>query len=175
MCILHPACLCRGSLYVALFVRGLGGWRCSYSSLRARMPLCPGYARAVCPWLLLLIGSCAITQLIWYPIFMIYEFESFDAYHEACQHDPSLKGVSPGGAAGTLGITRQGIYNAVKRGSLDMVRVTERGTGPFLIITDGGIRRYSSESLGRKGPRPGLRQRAVMTLDKHVHGVWPNP
>lgn len=106
---------------------------------------------------------------------MIYEFDSFDAYHEACQRDPSLKGVSPGGAASALGITRQGIYNAVKRGSLDMVRVTERGTGPYLIITDAGIHRYTSVSLGRKGPRPGLRQRAVMTSDKYVRGVWPNP
>ena len=106
---------------------------------------------------------------------MIYEFDSFDAYHAACEADPSLRGISPGGAAGVLGITRQGIYNAVKRGSLDMVRVTERGTGPYLLITDGGIRRYSSESLGRKGPRPGVRQRSVMVADKYVHGVWPNP
>jgi hypothetical protein len=112
---------------------------------------------------------------MWYPIFMIYEFDSFDAYHEACQHDSSLRGVSPGGAAGALGITRQGIYNAVKRGSLDMVRVTERGTGPYLIITDGGIRRYISESLGRKGPRPGFRQRSMMVVDKYVNQVWPNP
>lgn len=106
---------------------------------------------------------------------MIYEFDSFDAYHAACEADPSLRGISPGGAAGVLGITRQGIYNAVKRGSLDMVRVTERGTGPYLLITDGGIRRYSSESLGRKGPRPGVRQRSVMVADKYVHGVCPNP
>lgn len=106
---------------------------------------------------------------------MIYEFDSFDAYHVACERDSSLKGVSPGGAACALGITRQGIYNAVKRGSLDMVRVTERGTGPYLIIPDGAIQRYSAESLGRKGPRPGLRGRSVMVVDKYVHGVWPNP
>lgn len=105
---------------------------------------------------------------------MIYEFDSFDAYHAACEVDPSLRGISPGGAASALGISRQGIYNAVKRGSLDMVRVTERGTGPYLIITDAGFRRYSSESLGRKGPRSGIRQRAVMVADKYVAGVWPD-
>ena len=120
------------------------------------------------------VGFDAISKFLWYPIFMIYEFDSFDAYHAACERDSSLKGISPGGAAGVLGITRQGIYNAVKRGSLDMVRVTERGTGPYLIITDGGLSRYSAQSLGRKGPRPGSRQRALMVADKYVSGVWPN-
>jgi len=124
---------------------------------------------------LMLVPRLLRSLSICYPILMIYEFDSFDAYHAACESDPSLRGISPGGAAGDLGITRQGIYNAVKRGSLDMVRVTERGTGPYLIITDGGIQRYRAVSLGRKGPRLGFRQRAVMVADKYAHGVWPNP
>ena len=131
-----------------------------------------GYARAVCPWLLLLIGSCAISQLIWYPIFMIYEFESFDAYHAACEADPSLKGVSPGGARSRLGITRQGVYSAVQRGSLDMVRITEQGTGPYLIITESSIQRYEPRQ-GKPGPRPGFRQRLQNVQDRLVAGVWP--
>lgn len=106
---------------------------------------------------------------------MIYEFDSFDAYHAACEADPSLRGISPGGAAGALGITRQGIYSAVKRGALDKVRITERGSGPYFIITEASLKQYLSESLGRKGPRPGFRQRRQMEVDKYVHGVWPNP
>ena len=105
---------------------------------------------------------------------MIYQFDSFDAYHAACERDPSLRGISPGGASGALGITRQGVYNAVQRGTLDMVRITERGTGPYLIITDASVSKYSSERLGRKGPRPGFRQRSVLVVDKYVNGVWPD-
>ncbi len=104
---------------------------------------------------------------------MIYEFNSFEEYHTACDDDSSLRGPSPGGAAASLRITRQGIYNAVKRGSLDMVRITEQGTGPYLYITNASIKRYASDRLGRKGPRPGFRQQAKMAFDKYVSGVWP--
>ena len=54
---------------------------------------------------------------------MIYEFDSFEAYQEACERDPSLNGSSPGGSRVALGLTRQGIYNAVRRGALDLVRL----------------------------------------------------
>ena len=103
---------------------------------------------------------------------MIYEFDSFDAYHAACEADPSLRGISPGGARSVLGITRQGVYSAVKRGSLDMVRITEQGTGPYLVIPHAAIDRYKPLQ-GRPGPRPGFKQRIQMSVDKHVHEVWP--
>jgi len=103
---------------------------------------------------------------------MIYYFDSFDAYHHACEADPSLRGYSPGGARSILGITRQGVYSAVKRGSLDMVRITENGTGPYLIITNASIERYQPRQ-GKPGPRPGFRQRALMAVDKYVNHVWP--
>lgn len=106
---------------------------------------------------------------------MILEFDSIEAYNAACVNDPSLRGISPGGAASALGITRQGIYSAIKRGTLDMVRITERGTGPYLIIPDGGMNRYKAGHLGRKGPRPGFRQKYLMSQDKYIKGVWPNP
>ena len=104
---------------------------------------------------------------------MIYEFDSFDAYHAACERDPSLRGISPGGARSCLGITRQGVYSAIQRGSLDMVRVTEQGTGPYLIITESSIQRYKSRQ-GKPGPRPGFRQRLKNVHDKLVAGVWPS-
>ena len=49
---------------------------------------------------------------------MIYEFSSHEAMIQAWAEDPGLPGPSPGGAASMLKITRQGVYQAVKRGSL---------------------------------------------------------
>jgi hypothetical protein len=123
-------------------------------------------AMRVCVYIYLISG-------VWGYI-MIYEFDSLEAYHFACEADSSLRGISPGGAAAALGITRQGVYSAIKRGTLDMVRITERGTGPYLIIPDGSIEQYLSDRRGRKGPRPGFRQQALMIKDKLVGGVWPN-
>ena len=54
---------------------------------------------------------------------MIYEFSSHEAMIQAWAEDPGLPGPSPGGAASMLKITRQGVYQAVKRGSLDMIRL----------------------------------------------------
>lgn len=103
---------------------------------------------------------------------MIHEFDSFDAYHEACQQDPSLRGFSPGGARSRLGITRQGVYSAVQRGSLDMVRIMENGTGPYLIITEASMERYRPKQ-GKPGPLPGFRQRLQNVQDRLIAGVWP--
>lgn len=105
---------------------------------------------------------------------MIYEFDSFDAYHAACEADPDLRGVSPGGARSMLCITRQGVFSAVKRGSLDMIRIMENGTGPYLVIPQKSIDSYLSDRSGRKGPVPGFRQRIQMHFDKHIAHVWPN-
>lgn len=110
---------------------------------------------------------------------MIYEFNSREAMHDAWVRDRGLCGPSPGGAAASLGLGRQAVYNAVKRGSLDMVRLTVPGTDGGkprvnLYITQSSIERYRRESLGRKGQRPGWRQRALMAKDKHVSGVWPD-
>lgn len=103
---------------------------------------------------------------------MIYEFESREAMHEAWRRDPGLCGPSPGGASGALGISRQGVYAAVKRGSLDMVRLKASGRRPFLYITQASIERYR-KNQGRPGPRPGFRQRALLAKDRYLSGVWP--
>ena len=84
---------------------------------------------------------------------MIYEFDSHEAMIEAWRAQPDLCGPSPGGAASMLHITRQGVYSAVKRGSLDMIRLKEPG---------------------RPGPRPGFRQRVKLEADKHFSQVWPS-
>ena len=75
--------------------------------------------------------------------FMIYEFSSHEAMIQAWAEDPGLPGPSPGGAASMLKITRQGVYQAVKRGSLDMIRLKEPGRpGPLLYITNASLERY---------------------------------
>ena len=124
--------------------------------------------------------SARITKMIspeyamWNKKVMIYEFDSFDAYHAACEKDPSMRGMSPGGAASHMSVTRQAVFNAIRRGTLDLVRITEQGTGPFLIIPDGSRLNYSLNHLGKKGPRPGFRHQLQMQVDKHVHLVWPD-
>lgn len=108
---------------------------------------------------------------------MIYEFDSREALHEAWLRDKGLCGPSPGGAAASLGLGRQAIYNAVKRGTLDMVRLSVPGENGKLrvnlYIPQSSIERYRRDSLGRKGSRPGFRQRALMAKDKYIGGVWP--
>lgn len=60
-----------------------------------------------------------------YNVRMIYEYPSHAAYHAAVIANPSLVGVSPGAVAAKLGISRQGVHNAIKRGTLDVVLVHE--------------------------------------------------
>ena len=105
---------------------------------------------------------------------MIYEFDSHEAMLEAWRAQPDLCGPSPGGAASMLRITRQGVYSAVKRGSLDMVRLKEPGrSGPLLYITNASLERYKLYQ-GRPGPRPGFRQQVKMVADRHLNAVWPD-
>lgn len=104
---------------------------------------------------------------------MIIEIGSDEGLWKLWDDDPGMRGPSPGGAAGKLGITRQGVYSAVKRGSLDMIRVAEPGrASPSIFITNASIERYKLNQ-GKPGPRPGFRQRATLSFDKHVHQIWP--
>jgi hypothetical protein len=106
---------------------------------------------------------------------MIYEFDSIDAYMDACVSDPSLRGASPGGVRSELGCTRQYVYQAIKRGLLDLVRVSNgAGVQPILFIPSASVVRYKRESLGRVGRPLGVRQSARMSVDKRLHKVWPN-
>lgn len=114
-----------------------------------------------------------LSQLYEEDVAMIYEFDSFQEYVEACNVDPGLMGPSPGGARSELGCTRQNVYQAIKRGVLDVVRVKNGSGAPGLYVPQASIDRYKRESLGNKQNRPSLRQRALMSVDKHVHGVWP--
>lgn len=112
---------------------------------------------------------------------MIYEFDSFAAYRKACEENPGLRGLSPGGTSASLKIGRQGVYTACRRGSLDLCRIWENGEGPFLIVTEESVKRYREKSLGKVGgprvrcsSRQALTEHVTMAVDKVVHGVWPN-
>lgn len=107
---------------------------------------------------------------------MVYEFGSIEEYYKAYTADNSLTGLSPGGAGGRLGLTRQGVYNAIKRGSLDLIRIGQ----PFgsrdlcLLVPFYSIESYLANRRGRKGPAPGFRQKTQLLADKYVQKVWPN-
>ena len=104
---------------------------------------------------------------------MIYELHSNDALLKLWSENPRMCGPSPGGAAAMLGITRQGVYSAIKRGSLDLVRVKEPGwRSPQLYVPDESIDRYR-QNQGKPGPRPGVKQQAKMMGDKVIYRTWP--
>lgn len=69
--------------------------------------------------------GCHTTSRACYNVRMIYEFPSHASYHAAVHSNPALVGVSPGAVSAKLGISRQGVHNAIKRGSLDLVLVHE--------------------------------------------------
>jgi hypothetical protein len=47
-----------------------------------------------------------------------WRFETPEEFRAYVQDHPEALGISPGGAAGRLGVTRQAIYDLIKRGKL---------------------------------------------------------
>jgi hypothetical protein len=71
---------------------------------------------------------------------------------EADRCGDKVKGPSPGGAAGELGISRQSVHAAITRGSLDAwyVDVGVPGVKDFYIfVTEESIERYKSSGRRR--------------------------
>lgn len=57
-----------------------------------------------------------------------------------------LGGLSPGGAAAELDISRRAVYYAVERGELEMVRVHDRvGHLLFVMVTDESLVCYKAQ------------------------------
>lgn len=103
---------------------------------------------------------------------MIYEFESPEKWNEAKQLDPDLEGYgSPGPVAAELGITRQAVYNAVKRGKLDMVRIKPPRFNDvgIIFITTASVERYI-QTAGTRGRRP-TRQSQIKLLKDYFLGA----
>jgi hypothetical protein len=61
-----------------------------------------------------------------------------------------LLGWSPGGAAAEVGITRQGIHHAIRRGDLDAVMVYEGTKLRSFMIPEESLRAYQQRRLQRR-------------------------
>lgn len=96
----------------------------------------------------------------------VMKFSSCDEYFKYVEtHPETYKTVSPGGAASRLGITRQGVYQLIKRGKLRAWLVYDEEAGgcydvpgnraSFVYISTEDIERYMSEPRD-KGGRPSL-------------------
>ncbi len=72
---------------------------------------------------------------------MLYEFLSFEAYEAACKRDTGLLGFFPREAASELEITSRTLSKAIRRGSVDVVRVY-MGDGFNLYVTLASMHRY---------------------------------
>lgn len=67
--------------------------------------------------------------------------------------DPTLQdfqlGPSPGGAAAELGISRQAVHQAIRRGDLDVLAVYEGRRLSHYTISQSSIARYKQQRISR--------------------------
>lgn len=70
-------------------------------------------------------------------------FNTFKEWEQAFYEDPSLNGISPGGLATVLGVSRQYVSAEIKRGNIKVVRIKERRWGRKVVtmVPDDEVRR----------------------------------
>lgn len=70
---------------------------------------------------------------------------------ESDRERAKLLGWSPGGAAAELGVTRQAIHYAIRRGDLEAVMVTDDATGQLqmFMIPDASLQDYKRKREAR--------------------------
>lgn len=69
---------------------------------------------------------------------------------ESDRHRAELLGWSPGSAAAQLGISRQAVHEAIRRGTLDAVMVVrEDGKTQAFMIPDASIKAYAERRARR--------------------------
>ena len=73
---------------------------------------------------------------------MIYEFVGFPAYEAAVESEIGLLGVLPVDASNELGIRLGRIYKLVRKGVMDLVRVTRYDGSVSLYVPLRSIRAY---------------------------------
>ena len=104
---------------------------------------------------------------------MIYEFVGFPAYEAAVESDIGLLGVLPVDASNQLGIRLGKIYNLVRKGVVDLVRVTRFDGSVSLYVPLGSLLAYRS---GVKRSHTMLsRWRLAMLDSDRLRGVWARP
>ena len=75
---------------------------------------------------------------------MIYEFVGFPAYEAAVESEIGLLGVLPVDASNELGIRLGRIYKLVRKGVMDLVRVTRYDGSVSLYVPLRSIRAYQT-------------------------------
>jgi len=100
---------------------------------------------------------------------MMYEFFSFEAYEAACKRDTSLLGFFPTEAAFELKITRKTLSRAIRRGSVDVVRVC-MSDGFNLYVTLGSMHRYWADRSNHLYPLS--HWQLLLFCSDQERGVW---
>lgn len=86
---------------------------------------------------------------------MPYTIWTIERYSEAIKATPadrlsSINGASPGGVAAKLGITRQAVHDAIKRGSLHAYKLVREGRVVAIIIPDDDVQHYRRNHLAKR-------------------------
>ena len=88
--------------------------------------------------------------------YKIVSFEEFtkNQFTQGDDYDQTMNGLSPGGAAAELGITRGGVHKAIDRGLLEAFKV-ERVEGKMMaiFIPQRAIDAYQRDHLNWAGQR----------------------
>lgn len=86
---------------------------------------------------------------------MTWETHDIDEFHRKLHSAPPAErdlflGLSPGGAAARLGVSRNAIYQAVKRGTLKGFALTQDGKMVARIIPDRSLTEYENSDTRAK-------------------------
>ncbi len=105
---------------------------------------------------------------------MIYEFVGFPAYEAAVESEIGLLGVLPVDASNELGIRLGRIYKLVRKGVMDLVRVTRYDGSVSLYVPLRSIRAYQT-GVNKRSPTMLSHWRLAMLDSDRLRGVWARP
>ena len=101
---------------------------------------------------------------------MIYEFVGFPAYEAAVESEIGLLGVLPVDASNELGIRLGRIYKLVRKGVMDLVRVTRYDGSVSLYVPLRSIRAYQT-GVNKRSPTMLSHWRLAMLDSDRLRGV----
>ena len=101
---------------------------------------------------------------------MIYEFVGFPAYEAAVESEIGLLGVLPVDASNELGIRLGRIYKLVRKGVMDLVRVTRYDGSVSLYVPLRSIRAYQAGV--KRSPTMLSHWRLAMLESVRLRGAW---
>lgn len=104
---------------------------------------------------------------------MIYEFIGFPAYEAAVESDIGLLGVLPVDASCELGVRLGRIYKLIRKGVVDLVRVTRFDGSVSLYVPLGSLRAYQTGV--KRSPTMLSHWRLAMLESDRLRGAWARP